>query len=135
MIYSLEISYGNIEFKLKLYPRKEYTFGSETIIEVSSSVGSSDGEVSRKIEGSIIGESLGVEYGTGIGSSFDLSDGSAEIKLEVSSGGYERGASGVRVYMVSGLIALGEDAVTVAAASLRASDIISVVRCSQEYVE
>ena len=39
MIYSLEISYGNIEFKLELYPRKEYTFGSETIIEVSSSVG------------------------------------------------------------------------------------------------
>ena len=36
---TIGISYGNIYGKLEGYPLGEWTFGSETIIEVSSSVG------------------------------------------------------------------------------------------------
>ena len=50
-----------------------------------------------KIDGSYLGESLGVESGTEVGSSFGLSGGCVERKLEGSSGGFERGASGARV--------------------------------------
>ena len=46
---SLEISYGNREGKLEVYPMGEYPFGSEAKIEGSSSVGSSYSEVSKKL--------------------------------------------------------------------------------------
>ena len=89
------------------------TFGSEAIIGVNSSVGSSDGEVSIKIEVSDLVESLGVESVTAVVSSFSFSGGWVEKKMQVSSEKYERGASGARVDMVTRLIVLGADAVAV----------------------
>ena len=43
--------------------------------------------------------------------------------MEVSSGGYDRSDSGVRLYMVAGLLALGANAVAAAAAEACASNL------------
>ena len=61
-------------------------------------------------------ESIDVESGTEVVSSFGLSGGCVERKLEGYSRESERGASGARVEMVAGLLGLDTDAVAVAAA-------------------
>ena len=62
-----------------------------------------------------------------------MSDGSVERKLVGSPGGYERGDSGARVYMLAGLILLGADSVAVAGAADPDYDLRSGVRCYREY--
>ena len=89
-----------------------------------------------KPESSDLGESLGVEYGIEVGSYFGFSGECVERKLEVFSGESEKGASGARVKMVIGLLALDAGSVAaVAAVSARASDQRSEVRCSRAAVE
>ena len=48
-----------------------------------------------------MGDYLGVEYGTKVGSSFGLLDENVERKLEVSLRGSERVTSGARLDMVA----------------------------------
>ena len=72
--------------KFQVYPLGEQTFGSESRGEVSFYIGILYGEVYRKIQGSALGESLGVESGTYVCSSFDLSDGCVEKKIRALQG-------------------------------------------------
>ena len=50
-------------------------------------------------------------------------------KIEVSSGVFDKGASGTRVDMVTVMLALDVDTVAVAAAKARASDLICCAVC------
>ena len=70
-----------------------------------------------------MGDSLGVDYGIEVGSSFALSGGCVERKLDIYSVEFERRDSGARVEMVAGLLALGVDAVSVAAVVVSDSDL------------
>ena len=82
-----------------------------------------------------MGESLGVESENGVGYSFGFSGRWVERKFESSSGVSERVASEARVEMVSGITALGADAVEVEVTTARASIVRSRMRCSWENVE
>ena len=68
-----------------------------------------------------MGESLGVESGTEVGYSFGLPEEIVERKLEGSLGVFYRGASGARVDMTEGLLALGENVVVLEAEAARTS--------------
>ena len=152
------ISDWNRDCKFEEYPLGEYTFGSETIIEVSSSVGisngevtysversdgkvvyggssggSSDGNVSIKIYGSALGESIGSYSIIEIGSySSGLSDRIFERKMEGSVGVSEKVSSETRVVMAIGplLRSVNEVVVAVVVAVKASSDLSSGVRCS-----
>ena len=100
-------------------PLGEYSFEEEGIIDVSSSVGISVGEVSVKREESDLVDLLCVDIGMELGPSLDLSGGCVAIKLDGSSVVFDRG--------FVGLLALGTDAVTVASVSERAYALRSVV--------
>ena len=77
----------------------------------------SGGNVYGKLEGYIMGrKSLGTEYGTEVGSSTVLSDGSVESKIDESSGVFEKFASG-KVVMGAGLLTVGADTMAVAEAA------------------
>ena len=87
-------------------------------------------QLEKFLEGSDLGESLGVESRIEVGSSFGFSGVFVEIKLEGSSVEYYRVFSGSRVDMEAVLAALGADVVAVAAVVARASALRSAVRCS-----
>ena len=78
-----------------------------------------------------MGESLGSESRTEVGSSSGLPDGVVERKMEGSLGESDKGASGARVEIVAGLLALGANSVEMTSAAAHASDIRSGVRCSR----
>ena len=74
-----------------------------------------------------MGDSLGAESGTEVGSSTGLLNGGVERKIEGSSGVSENIASEKRVVMAAGTLAMGADTVAVAAEAARSSALRSCV--------